>query len=100
LAGADAILPGDSFTIMTYESFTGTPTVVNQTGYAGLLLNLQMLDTSVVLSASALGGDANLDGTVDTIDFNILASNFSNTGANWLVGDFNADTSVDTLDFN
>jgi hypothetical protein len=47
-----------------------------------------------------LAGDANLDASVDTSDFNILAANFNALGANWLTADFNGDTIVDTLDFN
>ena len=48
----------------------------------------------------AIGGDANLNGTVDTTDFNILAANFASSGQNWLGADFNGDTIIDTLDFN
>ena len=45
-------------------------------------------------------GDANLDGIVDTIDFNLLAANFSGTSRVWGQGDFNYDQMVDTVDFN
>jgi autotransporter-associated beta strand protein len=45
-------------------------------------------------------GDANLDLTVDTVDFNLLAANFSGGGKVWEQGDFNYDTNVDTVDFN
>ena len=45
-------------------------------------------------------GDANLDGAVDTIDFNNLAANFSGSSKSWSQGDFNYDGSVDTVDFN
>src|SRR5207248_5322707 len=45
-------------------------------------------------------GDANLDGTVDTLDFNSLAANFGGTGKVWSQADFNYDGTVDTLDFN
>jgi hypothetical protein len=44
--------------------------------------------------------DANLDGTVDTLDFNVLAANFGASGTYWVRGDFNYDGTVDTLDFN
>jgi hypothetical protein len=47
-----------------------------------------------------LGGDANRDMTVDTVDFNILAANFSDTGKVFTEGDFNYDGTVDTVDFN
>jgi hypothetical protein len=45
-------------------------------------------------------GDASLDGTVDTIDFNLLAANFSAVRRIWYQGDFNYDNTVDTIDFN
>jgi autotransporter-associated beta strand protein len=45
-------------------------------------------------------GDANLDGTVDTVDFNLLAASFSQSNQIWGQGDFNYDGAVDTVDFN
>src|SRR5262249_12523802 len=58
-------------------------------------------------------GDANLDGTVDTVDFNLYAANYSfpNQGpafasadgapiSLWSRGDFNYSGTVDTVDFN
>jgi autotransporter-associated beta strand protein len=45
-------------------------------------------------------GDANLDGTVDTLEFNSLAANFGGSGKVWNQADFNYDGVVDTLDFN
>src|SRR5437773_9186916 len=47
-----------------------------------------------------MNGDANHDRTVDTVDFNILASNFGNTGKIFSEGNFNYDSVVDTIDFN
>src|SRR5205823_5737642 len=47
-----------------------------------------------------LTGDANHDRTVNTVDFNILATNFSFTGRTFTQGDFNYDGKVDTVDFN
>src|SRR5438132_1237474 len=44
-------------------------------------------------------GDANLDGGVDTVDFNLLAANFSGSSKGWTRGDFNFDTVADTVDF-
>ena len=48
----------------------------------------------------ALGGDANLDNTVNLLDFNILAGHFNTSGAIWQTADFNADAVVNLLDFN
>jgi len=47
-----------------------------------------------------LPGDADLNGVVDTVDFNILASNFSQTGTTWTTADFSGDGTTDTIDFN
>ena len=44
-----------------------------------------------------LNGDANLDGAVDTSDFNIWNENKFNSIAAWCSGDFNADGAVDGL---
>jgi hypothetical protein len=44
-------------------------------------------------------GDANLDGAIDTIDFNALAANFG-TNSGWGNGNFNGDAIIDTVDFN
>jgi plastocyanin len=45
-------------------------------------------------------GDANLDGHVDLLDFNVLATNFGAQGGGWSAGDFNEDGNIDLLDFN
>jgi hypothetical protein len=60
----------------------------------------QTIDDSSILLAYTLYGDADLNRSVDTIDFNILAANFSQSGQRWSRGDFNFDGSVDTTDFN
>ena len=46
-----------------------------------------------------LNGDANMDGTVNALDFNAVASNFGSSGMVWPEGDFNGDNVVNTLDF-
>jgi len=57
-------------------------------------------DLSTVLIRYVYAGDANLDGTVDTVDFNNLASNFSGTNRIWSQADFDYNQTVDTVDFN
>ena len=44
-------------------------------------------------------GDANIDGTVDTVDFGFLAGSFGGSQKLWADGDFNYDGTVDTVDF-
>jgi hypothetical protein len=58
------------------------------------------VDASSVLVRYTFFGDANLDGIVDTLDFNALAGNFGGTSKAWSQADFNYDSVVDTLDFN
>jgi autotransporter-associated beta strand protein len=60
----------------------------------------QTINDDAVLIRYTYSGDANMDGSVDTVDFNILASNFSQSSKNWTDGDFNYDTVVDTVDFS
>ncbi len=58
-------------------------------------------DGSITARASARGGDANFDGTVNLNDFNTLAGNFgAPSGAGWLDGDFTFDGRVNLDDFN
>src|SRR5205085_10925941 len=60
----------------------------------------QNVDNTSVLVKYVYSGDADLNGTVDTIDFNLLAANFSQSGKVWTDGDFDYSGTVDTIDFN
>lgn len=62
----------------------------------------QTVDTTAVLVRYTYLGDANLDGAVNQLDFNALATNYGANGANaaWNAADFNADGVVDSTDFN
>jgi hypothetical protein len=60
----------------------------------------QTVDGTAVLVRYTYAGDANIDGKVDTLDFNSLAGNFGGSGKVWSQADFNYDGVVDTLDFN
>ena len=46
-------------------------------------------------------GDGNLDGTVNALDFNSLASNYGKVTSSdgWIQGDFNYDGTVNSSDF-
>ncbi len=58
------------------------------------------VDTDAVLVRYTRYGDADLNGTVNLIDFNALAANFNGTNKVWTQGDFNYDGNVNLLDFN
>jgi hypothetical protein len=60
----------------------------------------QSVDDSAILIRETYGGDANLDGAVTILDFNLLAANFGKSGQNWYNGDFDYDGTVGILDFN
>jgi hypothetical protein len=60
----------------------------------------QPVDATSIVARYTLYGDASLDKSVDTVDFNLLASNFGGSGKRWTHGDFNYDGLVDTIDFN
>ncbi|MEM7680802.1 MAG: sulfatase-like hydrolase/transferase [Planctomycetota bacterium] len=57
-------------------------------------------DAQGVLATAALLGDFNLDGVVDLLDFDVLASAFGDTQSGWSTGDANGDGVVDLLDFD
>ena len=105
----------DSFTLITSTSgSTGTFGTVNYNGTAltaahqgnGLFRNLIYDANNVTLeNLFALEGDADGDKDIDITDFNILASNFDDIGANsdtndWTTADFDLDGDIDITDFN
>ena len=53
-----------------------------------------------VIVAYTLYGDANLDGTVNGADLNIVLANYNKTGSIWYQGDFNYDGTVNGADLN
>jgi hypothetical protein len=56
-------------------------------------------DNSVVIASYTLAGDANLDGVVNALDFNAVATNFGAVSPVWTQGDFDFDNDVSTSDF-
>jgi hypothetical protein len=58
------------------------------------------LSSGQIEVAYTLLGDANLDGLVNSADFNILAANFNQSITGWDQGDFNYDGLVNSADFN
>jgi hypothetical protein len=65
----------------------------------GTFMN-EPVDPTTLIIRYVYSGDANLDTIVDTVDFNLLASNFGGSGTAWTQADFNYDNSTDTVDFN
>lgn len=58
------------------------------------------VDSTTLLLMYTLSADANLDGVVNGLDFNALASNYSSVyGKVWTQGDFNYDGHSNSLDF-
>ncbi len=93
--GAYIGLPGESYSLLTFASATGAPTLVNATGFAGLMLNPVQATTSLSVRLSATTGDANLDGSIDFDDLLTLAQHYENpANQTWLDGDFTNDASV------
>jgi hypothetical protein len=61
----------------------------------------QIIDSSSVVVAYTVTGDASLDGVVSSADFNQLVANYGVvSNARWTQGDFTGDGKVTTLDFN
>ena len=56
--------------------------------------------THELIVAYTYFGDADLNGVVNALDFNAVATNFGANGKVWLDGDFNYDMTVNTVDFN
>ena len=70
--------------------------VINATTFDGQPVN----STSVLVKYTYLG-DANLDSTVNALDFNALANGYGETPGSdvWSQGDFNYDGTVNSSDF-
>lgn len=58
------------------------------------------VDTLVRIAFGSEYGDTNINGVIDSTDFNTFAANYGNTNRGWAQGDFTGDRKVNTLDFN
>ena len=109
------VIPTASISLTSYNSgtntatftFPGYPAGLPDGNYTATLASSGVTDVAwnpLAGNTSAtfftLAGDTDHSKTVDTLDFNSLATNFSQTGCNWSQGDFNYDTTVNTIDFN
>ncbi|MEM9295022.1 MAG: dockerin type I domain-containing protein [Planctomycetota bacterium] len=102
-AGASQSL-GFNLDLTNAGTFSSTFTL-DLADHAAILGANDLPDLTVQLLATVgdpvLLGDANDDGVVDLLDFDILASNFNTNTANGASdGDFNGDGTVDLLDFD
>lgn len=69
-------------------------------GESGLFAG-EMVDSTSVVTALTIMGDASLDGQVNSGDFNQFVAHYAVTaGARWTQGDFDGDGKVTNLDFN
>jgi hypothetical protein len=59
----------------------------------------QSVDDTTVLVRYTPAGNANLDRQVNTLDFNLLAANFGDSGKSFSEGDFDYSGEVDSVDF-
>jgi hypothetical protein len=62
--------------------------------------SFQPIDSTSIIFARTVYGDANLDEGTNLPDFNRLAANFGQTGKHWSDGDLNFDGAVNLADFN
>lgn len=60
----------------------------------------QPVSSTSILSRYTYLGDANVDGTVNSQDFNALVAGYGDAATTWRTGDFNYDGKTDTRDFN
>ncbi len=97
LIGGFVSLPGTSYQTITFGSRSGDVSILNQTGYAGLHFTKSYSATALTLTATATGGDANLDGMVDITDLGVLATNWQTSG-DWLEADFTNNGFIDISD--
>jgi autotransporter-associated beta strand protein len=73
----------------------GEASVLGTNPFAGITT-----DTTALILKTTLRGDANLDLTVNSTDFNAMLSGYGTSGAVWTNGDFTHDGKVNTQDFN
>lgn len=84
----------------TALAYASAANLLGLTGSSTTMFDGQVVDASSIIVKYTLSGDANLDGVVNTTDFNALAANFNGSSKVWLSGDFNYDGQVNALDFN
>ena len=107
-SGGGAISATDvTFDLNTNTATFTLPTPLADGNYVATLLAAGVTDpagnplaSDVVVNFFSLAGDANHDGHVNLLDFNIVAGNFNQSPRDFAHGDFNYDGVVNLLDFN
>ncbi|MEM9252935.1 MAG: dockerin type I domain-containing protein [Planctomycetota bacterium] len=108
-SGAGAALPPFPITVTGELTFDGDAWAydVDGTGSNPIAQNVRILVTRhgqlELPGRLRLLGDANNDGAIDLLDFDILAQNFGSSsapGAGPAIADFNGDGAIDLLDFD
>ncbi len=101
LLNDSVMLPHQSIELMDWSSHVGTfDNFVFDSPYPGLSFQAIYKDDQLDITATAMDGDANLDGVVNLLDLNAIATNYGRTSQNWLGGDFSGDGMVNMADFN
>jgi autotransporter-associated beta strand protein len=84
--------PGDEFTILTYPARTGGFDAFEGAELGDGLYLGRLFGASALTLVTALGGDLNLDGTVNRADLAMFSHGYSAGGdVDWANGDFNGD---------
>jgi phospholipase/lecithinase/hemolysin len=88
-------LPGMRIDVLSFATASGSPTVENDTAFAGLTMTPVIGTASLSIDFSARPGDADLDAIVGFSDLVALAQHYDQpTGQTWLEGDFTHDAAV------
>ena len=89
----------------TFPGFSGG--ILPEANYQATIYATQVTDASStpmpsdsITSFFVDTADANHNRTIDTLDFNVLATNFGQVGKTFGEGNFNYSGAVDTIDFN
>jgi fibronectin type 3 domain-containing protein len=88
------------FETVSFETFTELDANTTTANAYVSEYQSKLADLEAAYRGELIPGDANGDGVVDILDYNILVSNFGKTGMTWSQGDFNEDGVVDIKDFS